>query len=98
VTGPGTVTGAATLSYFLASDTERLHPLAGPPVDADSYVVVASYAGDANHKPGSASDRITIDQAVPAFSITSTTIITNGTSTVTLSGVLRAGSLVPPAS
>jgi hypothetical protein len=52
VTGAGGLSVPATLSYYLASDTALASPLTAAPAAAGNYVVVARYAGDANHLPG----------------------------------------------
>ena len=46
----------AILTYLDAGSNQ----LSGPPVDPGTYTVVATYAGDANHNGGTASDTITI--------------------------------------
>jgi hypothetical protein len=72
VTGAGTITGSATLSY------------SGDQVDAGSYTVIATYAGDANHLGSSGSATITIGKA------TSTTT-TVGAAPFTYNGATHNG-------
>jgi hypothetical protein len=55
VTGPGGLSTAATIAYYSGATL-----LPGAPTDAGSYTVVASYAGDANHNPGTASAPLVI--------------------------------------
>jgi hypothetical protein len=66
VSGAGVVTGSATLSYSgtLADGTTAYGPTANAPVNAGTYYVTATYAGDANHA-GSVSTpaAITINRA-----------------------------------
>src|SRR5205823_2707915 len=51
VSGAGVVTGSAVLSY------------SGDQIDAGTYTVIATYAGDANHTGSSDTATITIDKA-----------------------------------
>jgi hypothetical protein len=68
------------------------------PTDAGVYRVTASFAGSADYTAASAFAVFTIDQARPVFAVASTTVITTGTGTVTVSGTLLAGALAPPGS
>jgi fibronectin-binding autotransporter adhesin len=89
--------GAPTsFTYYVGTGTLGTNLGETAPSDAGTYTVVAHYDGSYGYTAADSDPvTVTIDQAAPVFSITSTTIIIDGTSTVTLSGVLRAGSLVP---
>src|SRR5205823_7245924 len=51
----GGLSTAPTITYYSGATL-----LSGAPTDAGSYIVVASYAGDANHNPAFASAPLTI--------------------------------------
>ncbi|MFI5455458.1 MAG: MBG domain-containing protein, partial [Isosphaerales bacterium] len=66
VTGVGNAvitTPAATFTYYAAADTALSSPLASAPSDAGSYQVVASFPGNANYLPVSATGTLTITPA-----------------------------------
>jgi hypothetical protein len=52
---------------------------AAPPVNAGSYAVVASYAGDANHEAASASATLVINRAALTIRADDTSMLLNGT-------------------
>ncbi|MGA2500203.1 MAG: MBG domain-containing protein, partial [Tepidisphaeraceae bacterium] len=79
VSGAGTITGNAVLSY------------SGDQVDAGFYTVTATYVGDANHFGSVGSATITINKANAAITVTPYSVIYDGgahTDTGTASGVL----------
>lgn len=49
-----------------------------PPVNASSYAVIATFAGDANHHPASAAGTLTINKATPTVSVVGGTFTYNG--------------------
>jgi ELWxxDGT repeat protein len=66
---------------------------------AGSATITAHQAGDANHNPAAdVSQTLSIAQAAPTFSAVGTTVITVATPSVTLSGTISYGSLVPTGS
>jgi hypothetical protein len=69
VTGAGGIRitdGAVTFKYYLASDTKLANQLNGPPTNAGSYLVVASFSGDAKYTSAqSAAAPFTIGKATP---------------------------------
>ena len=67
VSGAGAVTGSAVLSYT------------GDQIDAGSYTVIATYAGDANHTGSSNSATITIGQASSTTTATGASFTYDGT-------------------
>ena len=69
-TGVGGSVGPLTITYNGAADV---------PVAAGSYTVVASFAGDANHEPASASATVTIGKAPVVLQWTRPAAITYGT-------------------
>lgn len=95
---PKTVTGAVTgingENLGVPSFTYNSSP--NPPVNAGSYTVVASFAGNSNYLAASNNTAsITISKAAPTFSeLTSPTIVV-GTTTIVVSGKISAGALVP---
>jgi hypothetical protein len=69
------------------------------PVNAGTYSANASYGGDANHfGSNAAAVTITINAASPVFSGLSSPTITLATASTTLSGTIKAGTLIPPGS
>jgi hypothetical protein len=64
---------------------------------AGSYLIRYSYGGDANFNAASGSSTLTVTRAVPTFSNLSGPTITYGTPSVTVSGQLGAGTLLPAA-
>ena len=88
VTGPG-LNQSVPVTYTPGGSTV--------PVNAGTYTANASYAGDANHAGSSAAAAsIIIGKASPTFTGLSSPMITLGTASTTLSGNIKAGSLVPP--
>jgi hypothetical protein len=69
VGGETDLSPSASLTYYTGSDTTGT-PLLGAPTDAGTYTVQASFAGNSNYKPASATTTITIDKAP------STTVVT----------------------
>ena len=67
VSGAGIVTGSAVLSYT------------GDQIDAGSYTVTATYAGDANHTGSSNSASITIGKATSSVTTTGAAFTYDGT-------------------
>ncbi len=61
VTGYGTITGTASLDYYDDTTSTDMGTIA--PVNAGSYTVTATYAGDANHNGSSASANFTVNKA-----------------------------------
>jgi probable HAF family extracellular repeat protein len=59
VTGLGGFTATPTVTYFVGTSPSGPGSLT-PPIDAGIYTVVASYAGDVTHNPGSASTTLEI--------------------------------------
>jgi hypothetical protein len=95
VTGVGGASlGTPTLTYY-AGATATGTPLSSPPVNIDTYTVVASYPGSQNYSAASATATITITKATPTFSVLSEPAIVVGTSSTTLSGKISAGVLTP---
>ncbi len=72
----GTATGVGGSS--LGPLTFTYNGSADVPVDAGSYAVVASFAGDANHAAGSASATLTIEPAAATVSATGGTVTYDG--------------------
>jgi hypothetical protein len=81
--GPGMITGTPTLAYYLASDVDRLTPLAAP-VNAGIYTVVAIYAGDDNHSGSSGSATITVAARTLTVSATAGNKTYDGTTSSTV--------------
>ncbi len=77
--------GTPTFKYYVASDTGFTRPLSGAPVNAGSYVVVASYAGSANYTSASATRSFSILSAQQQIALL-TGQINNLVSGGTLSG------------
>ncbi len=92
----GTYASAAALQAAVKAGTA--HALAGAPVAAGAYTVVASFAGSPNYAAARAQATFTIAKATAAFSHPSPSqAIHAGTASVTLSGRLRvAGSSLAP--
>jgi ELWxxDGT repeat protein len=90
-TSTGTDLGSATLSGDLATVTTAA-------LNAGSHVIVVRYGGDSTFLPSNASVIQPVSQATPVFGAMSTTVITDGTPRVALSGSLTSGSLVPTGS
>jgi uncharacterized delta-60 repeat protein len=79
VTGVGGVSlEAATLTYYVGTSASGT-PLASAPVDAGTYTVLASYAGDADYLPGTAAATYAIGQAAPTISLTAANTTYDGT-------------------
>jgi hypothetical protein len=92
----GTVTGVGGAP--LGSLTFTYNGSADVPSDAGSYVVLASFAGDANHAAASAPATLTIGKAAPAVSVAGGVFTYDGathpaTGTVTGVGGASVGSL-----
>ena len=82
VSGAGIVTGSAVLSYT------------GDQVDAGSYTVTATYAGDANHTGSSNSASITIGQASSSVTATGGNFTYDGTTHTGGSAVVSGAGVV----
>jgi hypothetical protein len=67
-TGSATGIGGAALPFTL-SYTEGATVLPGAPMDAGSYTVTATFAGDLNYNTASASDAITINKAAATIEL-----------------------------
>lgn len=66
------------------------------PIAAGTYAVVASFTStDANYSGGSATGTVLIAKATPAFANLSTPVIGEGVASVTITGRLAAGNVVP---
>ena len=91
VTGVGgAYLGAPTFTYYSVSATGSLTTLASAPVNAGSYEVVGSYAGNQNYAPASASASFTITPATPAVTVSDGGGVANGsafTATGSVTGV-----------
>ena len=68
VTGPGVISGVASLDYY--DSTTNVDLGADAPVNAGSYTVTATYAGDANHTGGTGSTTFTVNQATASITVT----------------------------
>jgi uncharacterized repeat protein (TIGR03803 family)/parallel beta-helix repeat protein len=88
----GTATGA------LGEDLSGLLNLGPTYTNAGAYTVGWSFAGNANYNAASGGSTVTIAQATPAFSAVGTTVITDGTPSVMLTGTISDGSLIPTGS
>jgi hypothetical protein len=73
VTGPGGFTATPTLVYKDAAGSV----LAGPPTNAGTFTVCATYAGDATHSGSTATATITINKAVPTVTVVGGTFQAN---------------------
>jgi hypothetical protein len=92
VTGAGGLNQSVPVTYTPPGDVTV-------PVNAGTYTASANYGGDPDHLGSSAGPvTISINQATPAFSSPSSPTIILGTNSVTLSGKIAAGLLVPPGS
>ena len=54
---------APVFTYYLATDTKRLHPLAGAPSAVGSYYFVATFAGNSDYLPSTTTAPFTITRA-----------------------------------
>jgi hypothetical protein len=54
-------------TYYLATDTKRLHPLSGAPSAPGSYYVLATFAGNADYLPTSTTAPFVITIPVTSF-------------------------------
>jgi hypothetical protein len=66
--------------------------------EAGTYVVDWTFDGNANYTPASGTATIVIERVTPLFDVANSTLITLGTSSVSLSGTLKAGALIPSGS
>lgn len=88
-------TGSATgvFGVSLVPVTVTYNGSASAPINAGSYAVLASYAGDANYNAGTASNTITINKVDPVVVVTGGTFPYNAAAhaaTVSVTGVVRA--------
>jgi hypothetical protein len=87
IDGVTPVAGTTTLTYNGSST---------PPSIAGTYAVVATFAStDPNYSDSFGSGTLVINKATPAFSNLASPTVNLGTSTVTLSGQIGAGSATP---
>ena len=68
VGGEADLSPAAELTYYSGEDTSGT-ALAGAPTDAGTYTLLASFAGNGNYVPASATKTITIDKAEASVSV-----------------------------
>ncbi len=61
--------GTPTFTYYLASDASFTSPLAGAPLDAGNYVVVAGFAQTTDYVGASKNVSFSITQATPTMSV-----------------------------
>ncbi len=87
------LTGTATGTF--GEDLSGLLSLGASYTNAGSYPVGWSFAGNANYNAVSGTGTVAIAQAKPEFSAVGTTVIMDGAPSVTLSGTLTYGSLIP---
>jgi hypothetical protein len=81
------VSGTASFTYNGSSST---------PVLAGTYIVIADFASsDPNYTGGAGGGTLVINKATPAFTNLASPAVNVGTSTVTLSGHIAAGSAAP---
>jgi hypothetical protein len=89
----------ASLSFTYAKVSGG-SPSPTAPVNAGTYAIVATYAGDANYESASSTNtaNIVIDKATPVFSALASPIITYGTASTSLGGTVALGTLIPTGS
>jgi hypothetical protein len=92
----GSVTGVGGAS--LGAPTFTYNGVSAAPVNAGTYAVVASFAGNANYNAASSTATIVINKATPSLTNLSSATIVVGTASTVLSGTITAGSLVPTGS
>jgi hypothetical protein len=73
----GTALGSPTFAYYVGSSASGT-PLAGAPVDAGTYTVVASYTGSQVYTEGAATATISIAPATPTVSANNATFTADG--------------------
>src|SRR6185295_14089728 len=74
-----TATATGATGQALTPVTLTYNGLAQPPVDAGSYTVVASYAGDESHGAASATGTLIIDRATPTVTLADAAFTYDGT-------------------
>ncbi len=82
VNGVGVVTGSAVLSY------------SGDQIDAGSYTVTATYAGDANHEGSSDSATVTITKATSTVTASGASFVYDGTTHTGGSSVVNGAGVI----
>ncbi len=90
---PHGLTGSA--SGVLGEDLSSLLSLGASYTKAGTYTVGWSFAGNADYNSASGTSTVTIAKATPLFSAVGTTVITDGTPSVKLSGTISSASLIP---
>jgi uncharacterized repeat protein (TIGR01451 family) len=83
---------------FYAGNSATGTPLPSPPINAGTYTVVATYAGDANYGPlCSLPVTFVVNPATPVVgNLSASSSISYGASSVAFSGALSAGAVIPP--
>ncbi len=95
VDGKTPVAGSFSILYYTGTSASGT-PLSGPPVNAGTYTVVASFkSDDPNYANGTAQTTFTIAQAMTAFSKLTVQQIILGASTTVVSGQLTSNTIVP---
>lgn len=85
---------APTLTYY-AGPTAEGEALSDAPIHAGTYTVVANFAGSAHYSRASAAVTFTIAQATPIFRILKSSTIVLGTDSISISGQISLGTLLP---
>jgi hypothetical protein len=89
---------SGTATGVLGEDLSSLLSTGASYTNAGTYSAGWSFAGNADYNAANGTSTVAIAQATPTFSAVGTTVITDGTPTVTLSGTIGDGSLIPTGS